>query len=117
MLLLAGCSGVHRQSAAERGDTIVSGEGKITQLNAALGSATLQTKHGLKKIWWRTEVNEPGHGSWKPGEQAYPEEPQQVRVTFPAQEGDMIQYRGIESYGEILVTKVTVKEEAKPGQP
>ena len=64
-LMVAGCGASSQKKAAVRGDTLVKGEGKITQMNEALGSATLQTNKGPMKIWWRTEVNQPGHGSWK----------------------------------------------------
>jgi hypothetical protein len=98
LLGLAACSSTPEEdAAAARQPVRVQGTATVLELNQKLGVGRLQTEDGPRDFWWNSRVTLPG------SDDMYYQAHEYSR-NFPAKEGDVIEYQGIESHGQIYVT-------------
>lgn len=91
----------------------VSGVGKIVELNTATGTGVMEIKGKKTRIWWRNEMTAPsiteGGNIWNMSYDTFPSQTRVYQRPFPAHEGDTVEYKGMETYGEIYLTGLRVK--------
>ena len=102
LFILADCGQPHPDPRS--GQAIaVRGTGKILTLNQKMGSGTITTSDGPRNFWWQVESVVPSNDKEAP-------EPNIIHYTFPAKEGDTIEYKGVQTYGDIFITALEVRK-------
>ena len=100
---MAGCL-TQQETRDPKAMVAMAGEGKILSVNHALGEGTMMVKGKTEKFGWRTQMQVVAR---RDGATGAPEM-QTVTMQFEPQVGDWIEFKGLRTRGEILMTGARV---------
>ncbi|HVS69794.1 MAG TPA: hypothetical protein VHQ47_00900 [Phycisphaerae bacterium] len=113
-LLAAGCVREQTVTITRQGPPMVTGKAKVVEVNARLGVATVDMRGKRFNIYWKPEIVVAHSGTVVPPQSmldppvgAY-EAPTVVPTAFPAKPGDVIEFLGMRSGDDILLSRVAV---------
>ncbi|MCL2648008.1 MAG: hypothetical protein FWD61_13520 [Phycisphaerales bacterium] len=85
----------------------VMGEGKVLSVDQTLGQGTMEVKGKTVTFWWQNRIQMGASGTDKEQLLQSPEA-REMTVSFHAQVGDWVSFKGYQMQGEIFITGATV---------
>ncbi len=114
VLLAGGCVREQTVTTTREGPPMVTGKGTVVEVNPRLGMAVIDMKGKQFNIYWKPEIVVAHTGTVVPPQSmldppvgAY-EAPTVVPTAFPAKPGDVIEFLGMRSGDDILLSRVAV---------